>query len=135
VRSRRDADGRVVGIEADDPATSTEPVTPDKIARLSYAADVRDFLDVWRWGDWNELRIRVRGALPVITTWVNGLRIAEVDTATRLADDYDPAAVLAALGPRGHVALEVHDNDALFGDARWGRGAQCRWRGIRVKEL
>jgi hypothetical protein len=49
--------------------------------------------------------------------------------------DYDPDAVLRLLGHRGHLALEVHDNDAMFGDARWGEGAACRWRNIRVKEL
>ena len=135
VRSRRDAAGAVVGLEADDPATSTEPVTPDKVSRLSYAAHVEDFLRVWRWGDWNELRIRAVGALPLITTWVNGLKIAEVDTATLDAPDYDPEAVLGVLGSRGHIAFEVHDNDARFGDARWGQGAACRWRNIRIKEL
>ncbi|MCX2749571.1 hypothetical protein OOZ51_17390 [Arthrobacter sp. MI7-26] len=39
------------------------------------------------------------------------------------------------LGDSGHIALEVHDNDAMFGEARWGVGAQCRWRNIRIKEL
>jgi len=75
------------------------------------------------------------GALPVIMTWVNGLKIAELNTATLTSPDYDPAAVLAALGDRGHLALEVHDNDAYFGDARWGTGAACRWRNIRIKAL
>ena len=133
--SRKDADGRVIGLAADDPATSAEPVTQDKIDRLAYAADVEDFLSVWRFGDWNEVRIRCVGALPVITTWVNGLKIAELHTADLDSPDYDPAAVLNALGPRGHLALEVHDNDELFGDARWGVGAQCRWRNIRIKTI
>jgi hypothetical protein len=135
VRSRRDANGNIVGIEEDDPATSAEPVTPEKIARLRHAASVDDFLRVWRWADWNELRIRAAGPLPVITTWVNGLKIAELDTATLDTPDYDPDAVLRLLGHRGHIALEVHDNDAMFGDARWGKGAACRWRNIRIKEL
>jgi hypothetical protein len=135
VASVKDAEGRVVGLAADDPATSLEPVTREKIDRLRYAADVDDFLEVWRWDDWNELRIRCVGALPVITTWVNGLKIAELDTATLDSPDYDPAAVLRCLGDRGHIAFEVHDNDAMFGETRWGAGAQCRWRGIRIKDL
>lgn len=135
VVSRKDADGTVVGLAADDPATSAEPVTQDKIDRLRHAADVDDFLESWRWDDWNEFHIRCVGALPVITTWVNGLKIAEVDTATLQSPDYDPAAVLACLGSRGHIAFEVHDNDARFGEARWGRGARCRWRNIRIKDL
>jgi hypothetical protein len=132
----RDADGVPTGLIADDPATSAEPVTQQKIDRLSYAADVQDFLRVWRWNDWNELRIRlVGGALPVITTWINGLKIAELDTATLDSPDYDPAAIAERLGERGHIALEVHDNDEMFGEARWGVGAACRWRNIRIREL
>jgi len=135
VRALRDAEGQVIGLEADDPATSAEPVTPDKIERLSYAAKVEDFLSVWRWNDWNSFRIRCVGALPVITTWINDLKIAEIDTATLVSPDYDPDAVLALLGDRGHIALEVHDNDPIFGEARWGVGAKCRWRNIRIKEF
>lgn len=135
VVSRKDEDGNVIGLAPDDPATSAEPVTQEKIDRLSYAGDVHDFLEAWKWNDWNEMRIRCVGALPVITTWVNGLKIAEVDTATLDAPNYDPAAILELLGNRGHIAFEVHDNDALFGDARWGVGAQCRWRRIRIKDL
>jgi hypothetical protein len=131
-----DSEGQPMGLRADDPATSAEPVTPDKIARLSHAAKVEDFLGVWRWGDWNELRIRcVGGALPVITTWVNGLRIAEVDTAALQSPGYDPAAAAALLGERGHIAFEVHDHDSHFGEARWGPGAACRWRNIRIREV
>lgn len=131
-----DADGRAIGLKADDPATSVEPVTPDKIARLAHAARAEDFLNVWRWGGWNELRILCQGgALPVITTWVNGLRVAQIDTATLESPGYDPTTIAALLGTRGHIALEVHDNDAHFGDARWGPGAACRWRNIRIREL
>ena len=131
-----DEQGLPIGLKPDDPATSVEPVTQDKIDRLAHAATVEEFLAVWRWGDWNALRIRCEGgALPVITTWVNGLRIAQLDTATLQSPGYDPAAVAALLGDRGHIAFEVHDHDNYFGEARWGRDAACRWRNIRVSEL
>ncbi|MCI2956917.1 DUF1080 domain-containing protein [Agromyces atrinae] len=131
----RDEAGRPIGLRADDPETTVEPVTPEKIARLSYAADIADFLATWRWGDWNELRVRcVGGALPVITTWINGVRIAELDTATLESPDYDAEAIANHLGSRGHIALEVHDNDDMFGEARWGKGAACRWRNVRLRE-
>ena len=135
VRSIKDAEGIVIGIQADDLATSKEPVTQEKIDRLSYAASVEDFLAVWKWDEWNEIRIRCVGALPVITTWINGLKIAEIDTSTIDVPNYDPQRVLEYLGPHGHIALEVHDNDAFFGDSRWGPGAQCRWRAVRIKPL
>lgn len=133
IRAVRDAAGEVIGIEADDPETSRDPVTPGQIARLDHAASVADFLRVWKWAEWNEIRIRCTGALPRLTTWVNGLRIAELDTATLVAPNYDPAAVLGLLGTRGHLALEVHDSGAFFPQDRWGEGARCRWRNIRIK--
>ncbi|NQX13792.1 DUF1080 domain-containing protein [Microbacteriaceae bacterium VKM Ac-2855] len=132
---RRDESGAPVALIADDPENSVEPVTPEKIARLSYAAAVEELLAVWRFADWNELRIRcVGGALPVITTWINGVKIAELDTTTLDSPDYVAADVAALLGERGHIALEVHDNDDMFGEARWGVGAACRWRNIRIRE-
>lgn len=130
-----DDSGRPIGLRPDDPATSVERVTEEKISRLAYAADVQDFLQVWRWGEWNELRVRcVGGALPTITTWINGVKIAALDTAHLDSPDYDAAAVARHLGARGHIALEVHDNDDMFGEARWGRGAACRWRNVRIRE-
>ncbi len=130
-----DDSGKPTGLVADDPATSVEPVTAEKRSRLRYAADVEDFLKVWRWDDWNELRVRCVGALPVITTWINGLKVAELDTRTLDSPGYNPCDVLGVLGDRGHIALEVHDNDEMFGQARWGKGAKCRWRNIWIKEL
>jgi hypothetical protein len=135
LRSKCDGSGQVIGLIADTPETSPWPVTQDKIDRLNHACDVNDFLRVWRWGDWNEFRIKVVGDLPTITTWVNGLKVAELDTATMTSPNYDPDAVLAFLGVRGHLAFEVHDNDPMMGESRWGVGARCRWRSIRIRLL
>jgi len=130
-----DESGRPVGLREDDPATSQEPITAEKQRLLSYAGDFADFQQAWRWDDWNELRVRcVGGALPTITTWVNDLKIAEIDTSRIDSPDYDPSAIADLLGTHGHIALEVHDNDAHFGESRWGRGAACRWRNARIKE-
>ena len=130
-----DADGNPTGLRVEDPATSAEPMTPDKPALLTRRGDPREFLDRWRFGDWNHLRIRCTGVKPLITTWVNDILVAEVDLARMRHPHYDADAVADALGPAGHLALEVHDNDPRFGAARWGRGARCRWRNLAVKEL
>ena len=102
---------------------------------LSYAATIDEFLAVWRWRDWNELKIRIVGAKPVVTSWVNGVKIAELNMATLVAPNYDADAVAALLGRRGHIAFEVHDNDTRFGERRWGMHAACRWRNIWIREL
>ncbi|WIB68319.1 DUF1080 domain-containing protein [Curtobacterium sp. MCBD17_035] len=131
----RDAGGRAVGLTEDDPVTSREPVTPEKRALLTHAASAEAFLAAWRWDDWNELRIRCVGEWPVLTTWVNGLLVAECDTGALPPDRFDRAAVRALLGRAGHIALEVHDNDPALGDERWGPGAVVRWRDLRVVRL
>jgi hypothetical protein len=130
-----DADGTPNGLVADDPATSVEPFHPDKAAMLGYAGRIEDFLAAWRWGDWNALTIRCVGALPRVTTWVNDVQVAQIDLATLTAPDYDPQQVAAVLGDRGHIALEVHDNDPMLGERRWAPDATCRWRNVRIKQL
>jgi hypothetical protein len=38
-------------------------------------------------------------------------------------------------GQSGHLALEVHDNDPAFEESRWAKGARCRRRNIRTREI
>jgi hypothetical protein len=130
-----DSDGRPVDLVVEDPDTTVEPMTPDKLAMLTRAGDSTDFLDHWRFGDWNSLRIRCVGAKPTVTTWVNEVFVAEIDLAVIDHPHYDADGIAAFLGRSGHIALEVHDNDDRFGESRWGVGARCRWRNIAIKEL
>jgi hypothetical protein len=130
-----DAEGKPNGLIEEDPATSIEPVTADKVRLLSRVGDADAFLKSWQWADWNHLRVRCVGPLPVITTWVNGELVAELETATITHPQFDAREVLDLLGPTGHIALEVHDNDPLMGSERWAPGARCRWRNITIREL
>jgi hypothetical protein len=79
--------------------------------------------------------VRIVGAKPKATVWINGLLVASIDLATMTFPNYDADAVAAFLGPKGHIAFEVHDNDKRLGEGRWGKNAACRWRNIRIKEL
>lgn len=102
---------------------------------LTFAAEPTDFLNVWRKDQWNTVRVRCVGSVPTVTTWINGLRIAEIDLGRLSAPHYDREAVARTLGPEGHIALEVHDNDPALGLDRWGSDAACRWRDIRITRL
>ncbi len=86
--------------------------TPDYKSPVS-AADWKAF---WKHGEWNELRARVEGNPPKITTWIKGVKFLEYqDTEKRLGD-------------AGGIALQVHgggDYTKQF----------VRYRNIRVKEL
>ncbi len=72
--------------------------------------------DFWKHGQWNELRARIVGNPPTITTWINGVRFMEwTDTEKRHPD-------------RGGIALQVH------GGGDFTRQF-VRYRNIRVKVL
>jgi hypothetical protein len=71
----------------------------------------------WKHGQWNELRARIVGNPPTITTWINGVKFMEfTDTEKRHADT-------------GSIALQVHGGG---GDLTQH---YVRYRKIRVKEL
>lgn len=69
----------------------------------------------WRVGDWNEVRMRIVGDPPTITTWVNGVQILE---------HIEPASVHPA---RGHIGLQIH------GGAR-SKGT-VRYRNVRARSI
>lgn len=104
---------------------------------MSRAATFADFAKVWRLIDWNQFRIRCIGRLPITTTWVNDLKIRELDTAKIATPGYDPEAVFARLGRAGSLGFEVHDVDLKnpVGQDRWATGAVCRSRNISIPEL
>jgi len=125
-----DRDGKLVRL-------IREPAPEEEIRRLAWHSDPAEFFHVWRVNAWNTLRIRCAGRYPRITTWVNGARIAELDAAALEAPNYDREAVAQLLGPRGHIALEVHDSgpDLWMGKDRWLPFHVCRWRNIRIRDL
>jgi hypothetical protein len=80
------------------------PVTPEK------------WPSFWKHGEWNELRARIVGNPPTLTTWIKGVKFMELtDTKKRHQD-------------KGGIALQVHgggDYTKQF----------VRYRNIRVKVL
>lgn len=70
----------------------------------------------WRHGQWNELRARIVGNPPTITTWINGVKFMEwTDSQKRLPDT-------------GGIALQVHGGGNLT-------NTFVRYRNLRVKPL
>lgn len=134
--AKKDSSGRVVGmIPVAYQALSPQP-DPGKSA-ATWSAGPDAFFETWRFGEWNEIRIRCKGRLPMLTTWINGKKMASADAAKMVADGYDAEAVAELLGRAGHVALEVHNSGQgdRLGAERWLHGRVCRWRRIRVREL
>jgi len=125
-----DASRRAVGL-------IREPAPDEEIRKLTWHSAPEEFFRVWKFGDWNTLRILCVGPYPHISTWVNGVKIAELDAATLQAPNYDREAVAKLLGRKGHIALEVHDSgdDLWMGQDRWLPGHVCRYRNIRIRPL
>lgn len=129
-----DKNGQVARLVPEKPG---EPPRGNQPVPLDFAAPVEVFLKAWRVNDWNEFLIRSVGALPRVTTWVNGEKMCELDTAKVKAPGWDPDAVLKAIGRAGHIALEVHSNGPKdwLGKDRWAPGAVCRWRKIAIRKI
>jgi hypothetical protein len=80
-----------------------------------------DWSRIWKLGDWNTVRCRVKGNPPTITTWINGALITEY-TSDKTFE--------GVLGDKGHIAFQVHG-----GVGAWPQGAKVRFRNVRIKEL
>lgn len=113
---------RIVGIP--DPRTANWP--PGVYESICSA---EDFVAAWKVGQWNSARIRCVGAHPRITVWINGLEVCRFNGETCTLPAYDKDRVLKQLGPQGSIGLQVHGGKA------WPKGAKCRWRNIRIREL
>lgn len=80
------------------------PVSPEK------------WPDFWKHGEWNELRARITGNPPTITTWIKNVKFMEyTDKEKRLPD-------------KGGIALQVHGGGDFTKQF-------VRYRKIRVKVL
>lgn len=80
------------------------------------AMTAAEWATFWRHGEWQELRARIVGDPPTVTTWIKGVKIMEfTETVKRL-------------GAKGSIGLQVH------GGGDFTRQF-VRYRNIRIKEL
>ncbi len=122
INGELDADGNLEKI-----VTANER-TPEQHG-CRYTCKPEEWVDSWRIGDWNTMRVRCVGKYPVITTWINGAKICEFDGETFAGERYDREKVLETLGTEGSIAVQVH------GGKGWPKGAKVRWRNIRVRAI
>lgn len=99
------------------------------------AAPFDAFREVWNLNDWNQFRVRCIGAEPVISIWINGLKMATVTTADPGLAGYDQSQIRRRAGTKGHIGLEVHSNGPDPGWHQWGVGTVSRWKNLRVREV
>jgi hypothetical protein len=115
--------GKLVSLRA----TRRQPAAEVGLAK---SCTPEEWLKAWKIGDWNHALVRVEGGrLPVITTYINGLKVGVFNAANSTAEKYDREEVARLLGERGSIALQVHGGDS------YPPGARCRYRNIRIREL
>lgn len=96
---------------------------------LVYSCKPEEWLEAWKLNDWNTAKVRVTGKYPYITSWINGLKVAEFDGGKSNARGYDMERVANGLGPKGSIAVQVH------GGKGWPNGAKCAWKNIKIRPL
>jgi hypothetical protein len=105
--------------------TFTDPKDPSRIKedKSSFALPVspEKWPSFWKHGEWNELKARIVGNPPTMTTWIKGVKFMEyTDTKKHLGDT-------------GGIALQVHGGS--YGGPGDLTKLVVRYRNIRVKTL
>ncbi|MBY0230995.1 MAG: DUF1080 domain-containing protein [Gemmataceae bacterium] len=90
-------------------------IEPHKSSKFALPVSPEKWPGFWKHGEWNELRARIVGDPPTITTWIKGVKFEE------WKDDKKRRA-------RGGIALQVHGGGDLTKQF-------VRYRNIRVKEI
>jgi hypothetical protein len=103
-------------IKGKDKAPTPLPVSPE------------EWPNFWKDGEWNELKARITGNPPTITTWIKGKKFVEwTDDQKRFLPGTNPKVLFPE---EGGIGLQVHGGapDRFFGKS-------VRYRNIRVKVL
>ncbi|CAA9229542.1 MAG: hypothetical protein AVDCRST_MAG95-925 [uncultured Adhaeribacter sp.] len=129
---RSSESGMAYQIELDEAAGSTGSLLGERMP-VSQTTAAKDKAKVWRANDWNAFRIRMVGAIPRITLWINGLQMWDVKQPQ---NDFIAGATAGMIGFQSHwtalysptvVSWNILDS--------WAPGAAHRFRNIAIKEL
>jgi hypothetical protein len=100
---------------------------------ISKPAKATSIGKVWRPGDWNSFKIRMTGAEPSITLWVNDVRMWQVQQPR---NDFIAGATEGMIGFQSHWSAQYLPTPGGFNmPGAWRPGAAHRFRNIRIREL
>lgn len=101
--------------------------------QISTAAKADSIQEVWKPDDWNLFRIRMAGAVPRVTLWVNGVQMWDVQQPK---NDFIGGATEGMIGFQSHwSALYLPTPGGFNMPGAWRPGGAHRFRNIRVKKL
>ncbi len=100
---------------------------------ISEPAKATGIQQVWRPNDWNAFRIRMAGAVPRITLWVNDVKMWDV---AQPKNDFTAGATEGMIGFQSHwSALYMPAPGGFNMPGAWRPGAAHRFRNVRIKEI
>lgn len=89
-----------------------------------------EWLKTWKPDDWNQLKIRCTGGdMPVIETWVNGLKVCRFNASETKHPKFDSERARSVTLPEGSIGLQVH------GGKNWKAGDRVFWKDVRITEI
>lgn len=101
--------------------------------QISKSADATEITKVWKADDWNSFRIRMVGAIPKISLWVNDTFMWEV---IQPQNDFTAGAVEGMIGLQSHWTSLYQPIPGGFNmPGAWRPGAAHRFRNVAIKEI
>lgn len=128
---RSNEGGAAYQIELSEPGNTGalygERLSPSKVM---YAKEIKK---VWKPNDWNSFHIKMVGDTPLVTLWVNGVMMWEVQQPK---NDFIAGATAGMIGLQCHWTA-VYSSAASQGMPldSWRPDAKVRFRNIRIKSL
>ena len=100
---------------------------------VSQSAQATGKAAAWKPDGWNAFRIRMEGAVPRLTLWINGKKMW---TIAQPQNDFTTGAVAGMIGLQVHWSAPYEAAVAGFDmSGSWRPGGAHRFRNIAIKEL
>lgn len=104
-----------------------------EVLQISQPAAARNWESVWKAGDWNTFRIRMTGAVPAITLWINGVQMWHVQQPR---NDFTAASVSGMIGFQSHWTALYEDHKGGFNmPGAWRPDGTHMFRNISITDL
>lgn len=129
---RSSESGMAYQIELDETSGGTGSLYGERM-RVSKSAKAENKSTVWKPDDWNSFRIRMTGAIPTVTLWINNELMWEV---TQSENDFVNEATEGMIGLQSHwTTLYSPTAGRWEGLASWAPGTKHQFRNIGIKIL
>ncbi|HEX8038272.1 MAG TPA: DUF1080 domain-containing protein [Chryseosolibacter sp.] len=100
---------------------------------ISVPGRAKDIQNVWKPGAWNSFRIRMTGAVPRITLWVNDVQMWDV---TEPKNDFIAGATSGMIGFQSHWSAQYLPTPGGFNmPGAWRPDGAHRFRNVKVREI